>query len=165
MILSENEHVAVILAYFLSLALAFGSAHSFAVMSTSDFFLYGVMWLSAPVVITFLDVKHHYGYIAALAHIVLAALIHPALILKDSPFIDTNTQFEMLRAIHAHGQSWWLRADMAYDLARSLRENVLMSYRLQNPIMFWLHPPTVVLVIWATLFAFFWPKRECTSSH
>lgn len=160
MTISEGKVIAIFVAYGLSLAAAFAVSHSFAVMGAGDFFLFGLYALSLPAVLLFVLAKGHPGRVVAVAHILFAVLIHPSFTLSEADPVQRESQFEMLRSAQAAREPWWSRADAAYTLARSLKSDVVAAYRIQNPILYWLHPPSVTLGVWGVVCFLFWPKSH-----
>jgi hypothetical protein len=155
----------VFLIYVGSLGIAFAMAHSFSVLGFGEMLLVGVALLSGPLLIAFHLVKGSERLVIAAVHIFLAVLFHPEINFKDPLHLDAAEQFELLSTMHGAGRSWWVRADMAYDLARSLKAHALMGFRTSSPFWYWVFPPSFVLALWGVIFFFHFPKEPVSNAE
>lgn len=155
---SKKFITVVSIPYLASLGLAFSVAHSFMVLGFGDLLIFGITLFSGPLLLYFLLFKEYRHFAIAALHIFLAILIHPEFTVKEPLYWNTSEQFELLREIHASGHSWWVQADMAYDLARSLSANALLNYKTSTPFWYWVFPPSAVLAFWGVVFFFYFPK-------
>jgi hypothetical protein len=150
----------VFLIYAGSLGLAFTAAHSFSVFGSGEMLLLGVALLSGPLLIAFHLVKESERLVIAAVHIFLAVLFHPEVTIKDPLYLNTAEQFELLRRVNEKGDSWWVKADMSYDLARSLKADATIRFKISSPFWYWAFPPSVVLTFWGVVFFFRFPKAD-----
>jgi hypothetical protein len=147
--------------YAASLSIACASVHSFSVLGLGEMLIYGFGFFAGPLLFAFFLAKTHERLVIAAAHIFLAVLIHREVKFKDPLILDRGEQFALLRATHDRDKSWWVQADMAYDLARSVKADATRRFKSLNPVIYWVYPPSVVLGLWGVLCFFFIPaKRE-----
>lgn len=150
----------VFLIYAGSLGLAFTAAHSFSVVGFGEMLLLGVALLCGPLLIAFHLVKESERFVIAAVHIFLAVLFYPEVTFKDPLYLNAAQQFELLRKVNERGDSWWVKADMAYDLARSLKSDAMMGFKISSPFWYWAFPPSVVLAFWGIVFFFRYPQAK-----
>jgi hypothetical protein len=77
------------------------------------------------------------------------------------PLVGSDIQFEALRRINGSADSWWVRADISYELARSLMADARLSFKVSNPGWYWAFPPSVALAFWGLFFFFYFPRTIC----
>lgn len=126
--------------------------------------LFGLLLLAPTVLVFALFVRHERAGVAA-AHLFLAILFHPATALNPPEYTDKGAQMVLLTKIHANGvdpveQGYW-----SYQLSRSLQDNERLDLKVNNPMKYWIYPPTVVLFIWAGIAFLFFPvtnRRKIT---
>ena len=162
---SDTSAYFVFLIYMGSLGLAFTAAHAFSVLGFGEMLLFGAALLFGPLIIAFYLAKESVRLVIAAAHIFLAVLFHPEVTFKDPAYLSTADQFELLREVHKGGNSWWVKSDMAYDLARSLKDDAMMESKISSPFWHWVFPPSVVLVFWGVVFFFYFPKAGMSSDE
>jgi hypothetical protein len=142
-----------------SLALAISAAHSFSVLGCGEFLLIGVAIIT-PLLICFQFLKGIENVAIAALHLIIAIAIHPEVTFKTPLYLSTPEQFELLQRIHQAGDSWWGKADMAYDLARSLKTEAVLQLEISSPFWYWVFPPSLVFAIWGVVFFFHFPKND-----
>lgn len=152
--------IVTLIAYIGSIALAFEIGRVFGVLDFSDFFIYGMLALSFPIVVSYLMFRENKGFLIALPHFFLGVIIHPAVQFKDLPYLSGEEQLSLLQRTHQSGISWHAHADVALVLARSLKADALMRLELASPVAYWVFPPSMVLLFWGLIFFFFLPKIE-----
>ncbi|RYZ79011.1 MAG: hypothetical protein EOP04_28555 [Proteobacteria bacterium] len=151
--------IAGVVAYIGSIGLAFYATRTFGILTFSDFFIIAASALPLPLLIAHYAYRENKGPLAALSHLVLAVVVHPAVQFKESYsnfFIED--QVKLLKRMHEPGISWWAHADYAETLARSLRADALFHLEVFSPVVYWAFPPSIVLLFWSLIFAFFFPK-------
>jgi hypothetical protein len=147
------------LLYMGSIGFAFLGAHSFVVLGFGEI-LFGVVLLTGPLFVAFDFVKGSERSVIVAAHIALAIFFHPEVTFKDPLYLNTSEQFELLRELNAKSHSWWVKADMSYDLASALKTNATLRFKISSPFWYWAFPPSVVLIFWGVVFFFRYPKTE-----
>ncbi len=75
-------------------------------------------------------------------------------------YLSTAEQSELLSKVHEMENSWWVKSDMAYDLARSLKADAMMGFRISESVLYWVFPPSVVLVFCGVVFFFYSPEAD-----
>ena len=143
--------------YLGSLGLAFTAAHSFLVLGLGEMLLGGVALLYGPLVITYFLAKENLRLAVLVVHVFLAVLLHPEVLDKELPTLNTAEQFELLREVNGRGVSWWVKAETSYDLARWLQSNAKRDFKISSPFWYWAFPPSVVLTFWGVVFFFRFP--------
>lgn len=138
--------------YCISMLIAFGMEYSFVVTKVSVFLLLGSAFTFPAIIAMYCHNKHPFVFWAIL-HFILAAAVHPGFRMKEE-YVDAKVCFGALKGIFSAKTSLMDQADLAYKLSCVVREKVLQSIELSNPVLYWLYPPTIVLCIWGIFFVY-----------
>jgi hypothetical protein len=144
--------------YAVSLAAAFEAAHSFSVLGYGEMMILGVALFTGPVIVAFHVFKESERFGVAAAHVFLAIVFHPAVTFKDPLILDIAEQTQLLRRISDSKESWWVTAELAHDLARSLKDESALRLEISSPLLYWMFPPSLALAVWGVAWFFLLPR-------
>ena len=147
------KHYIAFLLYLGSISIAVVAAHSFVVMGLAEVLLLIACVLTGPLLVVSQIFKESERLAIAAIHIAVAALIHPAVTFGDRRVMSTEEQVTLLAEVNRRTTSteWWIRADLARDLATSLKDDTNRRLKFASPAMYWVFPPSAALFIWAIL--------------
>lgn len=95
-----------------------------------------------------------------IANIVAAVAIHPWLWLDFDKRLSASEQFAALRFLHTRGIAAEASANAALHLAQAVQYEALLNMKLFQPWQFWLHPASVVLLIWGVVMILYKEKTD-----
>lgn len=148
------------LAYMGTLAIAVVATRTFFVLDLVDVLVIVPALLVAPLFV----LREVYSASAragvALAHVLVAVLIHPAVTLPRAEVISQERQVEVLEALLANDRSIpeSKRTEMLASVARSLRDDELHRMKIKSPWLYWASPTSVVLAAWGCVMFFLLPR-------
>lgn len=160
----EHGHIGCLLLflYVFSLGLTFHIMRWFSVMDISTMSLAVCFCVPLYIVVRFLGEIRTVDKARVLvitAHILLAIIIYPGFyyeVHQRSPepqFI--RQQYKLLKQIHnTKSDRWYVIQDLSRDLAKSLEEETRFQLYFHSPYLYWLFPPSFVLIFWAIIIFF-----------
>ena len=126
----------------------------FFVASTTRFLLLSLMFLPLGWFITFVVFKKSISSRFFLAHLFLALIVHPGFSIWDKDWSDDANQLYLLETIHKGGDRTISNTEY---LVLSLAERERSRLKHNRPIVYWLFPPSVVLLIGSVLCLIYLP--------
>lgn len=148
-----------LLLYMVSISIGVAASHMFFVLSMWDFAVIACV-LSGPVILALnggFSRGFWKGVVWVFSHPIAAIIVHPATppIGKDIQYISAGDQFSLLKGIHDNKYLWHEKADMAYQLAASLKAESLLHLKINSPIEYWAFPLSMVLLFWGVVIFLF----------
>ncbi|MBT4947114.1 MAG: hypothetical protein HON27_13220 [Candidatus Marinimicrobia bacterium] len=151
------------LVYLATLGLSFIATNSFIVIGLGELLLASVI-VGVPCYFVFSG--RSFDTTVVLLHIIIAILIHPAVIDKViPPKYASIDQAELLRQSQDWKLSWADQADASYALSKSLNSRTVLKMARNHPLLYWLFPPSVALTIWGVLIFVLMQWLEKRESH
>ena len=91
-------------------------------------------------------------FMVLVSHVLVGALLHPAITVKESTIPKAESQVDMLIKLHHSDNTLADKLNLALDLSKMIKDEALFTLMYSEPLLYWVYPITAVLWLWGLVF-------------
>lgn len=150
--------------YIFSLVLAFSFGHTYVLISPFNLLLASFFVVPFGIIFGKLISDDSVAIGIAVVHFLLAVAGHPYFPEYSTRTASPFLQEEMHHFFHSR-QDWMVQMNYAEMIGSEVTRIAVQSYKIQQPTLALLHPPSLVLVFWAMVILWFCGRQRYSEEN